>query len=299
MFYNRMTKKKVWPPADWPEFGKYQERLDIDAFGDGISTHQLDLYYADETIRNHKLLIDIHGGGYIANTRKMNYGFASVFLDKGYDVALLDYPLNDGVQDIIDEVRVVAAQFSYLHSHAEDLGLNPDEFYLTGDSAGGHLALLLAEMTEDAALAAQICGGDPNLKTQFPDFNLNEISLKGVLLNCPIYDLAKGIEESPLNAKGKTALFGPSWKDEAYVALISPRTHIANLKTPVFLSSCRNDFLKEHSELLVKDLKAAGKSPTFIYLDEKNQTVTHVHNVNDISLKESQIVNNEMDRFMR
>lgn len=288
MFYNRMTKNKEWPPADWPPFGKYRTRLDLDVFSDGESTHQCDLYYAEEGSRNRKLLLDIHGGGYIAQTRKKNYGFASVFLDKGYDVAVLDYPLNDGVQDIIDQVRILAGQLAYLHNHAKDLDIEGDDWFLTGDSAGGHFALLLAEMFSDPLLAAKIC-----------DTDLSGIPLKGVLVNCPVYDFAKAIEDAPLNGKGKDALFGPSWKDEAYATLISPKTHIKCLKMPVFISTCRNDFLLAHSKILDADLKKTGNPPTFLCMESQKPQVTHVHNVNKISLKESCYVNSEMDRFMK
>lgn len=288
LFYNRMTKKKEWPPKDWPPQNKYRVKTDVDALGDGIFSHQLDLYYANDDVRKNRLLIDIHGGGYIANTRKFNYGFASVFLEEGYDVAVLDYPLNDGVQDVIDQVRVLAKQLLFLRSHAEELEIGQDTFFLTGDSAGGHFALLLAEMAEDPSLSQQIAGVD-----------LSGLSLKAVAVNCPVYNYIRVIEESPLNNRGKAALFGPSSLKEDHAALISPKTYIASLQTPVLVSSCREDFLRTHSEELVNDLKEAGRPPVFVFLDFIKPGVGHVHNVLSISLPESRYVNEEMMRFLQ
>lgn len=67
--------------------------------------------------------------------RENNRAFVSVFLKEGYDVVLLEYRLNDGQRDVSDE-----------------LGLDKDCMFLTGDSAGGHLALYMAEGAEDRSL---------------------------------------------------------------------------------------------------------------------------------------------------
>lgn len=293
MFYNQMTNKKVWPPKDWPPLDQYRSCLDVDVMGDGDSTHQIDIYYADPSVRKNRVVIDIHGGAYIANTRKCNYGFGSVFLEKGYDVVLADYPLNEGTQDIIEQIRVLSIQLAFLHEKGPEYDLNPEAFFLTGDSAGGHFALLLAEMIDNPSITEK-------MNTWYGrkgDIGCGDFSCRAVAINCPVYDFSAAIDSSPLNKKGKTALFGPAWKDPEYVRLLSPRTHIADLKTPLLLSSCQNDFLRVHSETLEKDLKELGKPPVYVFIGSLKEEVTHVHNVNDISLQESVYVNDKMIEF--
>ncbi|MBR3644772.1 MAG: alpha/beta hydrolase, partial [Parasporobacterium sp.] len=221
-------------------------------------------------------------GAYIANTRKINYGYASVFLKEGFDVVVLDYPLNDGRQEIMEQIRVLSKQLSFLSEHAREFDLDPEHFFLTGDSAGGHFALLLSEMICDPEIAKSL------------ELDLAGFSCRAVSVSCPVYDLEKLIRESPLTKKGMPELYGPSWNDAAYVRAISPGTYISSLTMPVFINTCRNDFLLEHSQLLAKDLTEAGHKPEYLYLDEKNKEVIHVHNVNNISLKESKQVNREM-----
>lgn len=287
LFYQSMMRANRKNHVDWPAPENYRGLFDVDALGDGIFSHQFDVYYAEEAVRKNMVLVDIHGGGYIANSRKNNFGLASVFVEQGYDVVMLDYPLNktDGAQDIIDQIRVWAKQLAYLWAHAEELKLNRDAFFLTGDSAGGHFALLAAEMVSDPHVAAKV------------GVDLGGFTCKAVALNCPVYDLAKLIEESPLNSRGKTAMYGPAWKDAAAVSLISPRTYLDSLNMPVMVTSCKRDFIRPHSELLVSELEKLGKPHEFVFLDTDKKRVNHVHNVASISLEESRYVNRRMMEF--
>ncbi len=284
MFYQSMVRANKKNHVDWPPAENYSCRADIDALNDGNSEHQFDVYYAENNQKD-MVLIDIHGGGYIANTRKNNFGFASVFIDAGYDVAALDYPQNKGHLEIIEQIRVIAKQLSFLWVHAEELKLNRDAFFLTGDSAGGHFALLFAEMVSDPEIARKL------------NIDLGGFRCKGVALNCPVYDFANMIQESPLNAKGKAAMYGPSWNDLEYLAKISPATYIRSLKLPILVSSCRNDFIRSQSERLIKDMNEANIAHEFVFLDEKKKQVKHVHNVAMISLPESHYVNRKMMEF--
>ena len=283
----RMAKSQRKTMSTWPETIPYRCVSDVDALSDGQFDHQFDIYYADPAIRNHLTVLDIHGGAYIANTRKINYGYATVFLENGFDVVVLDYPLNDGKQEIIEQVRVLAKQLCFLHDHAGEYELDPDTFFLTGDSAGGHFALLLAEAVCNSEIAGK-------LKLEIGDF-----SCRAVSVSCPVYDLEKAIRESPLNKNGLPELYGPSWNDAAYIRSISPDTYISSLMIPVFINTCRNDFLVEHSRALLKDLTDLDRNPEYLYLDDTKKEVTHVHNVNNITLEQSIQVNREMMGFFR
>ncbi|MAJ61008.1 MAG: hypothetical protein CBC48_14180 [bacterium TMED88] len=87
----------------------------------------------------------IHGGGWRGGGR-FNMGlprWAGYLACAGFSVASIDYRLApetsypDSFQDCLDA-------FDWCVQHAQDLGADPDRMGLWGDSAGGHLALLLA-----------------------------------------------------------------------------------------------------------------------------------------------------------
>ena len=109
----------------------------------------------------HPVLIRIHGGAWISgdkgcgNMNTMNRHFASL----GYVVFDLQYGLNEsatfavqsptpasvvGPFSIDDMVRQIGAFSSYLADRSEELGADIHNVFLSGGSAGGHLALALA-----------------------------------------------------------------------------------------------------------------------------------------------------------
>lgn len=276
------TKSKPRPAPDG-----YESKLDVDALGDGIFSHQFDILYAKKENRLNKVVIDIHGGSYFFNTRKFNFAYAEIFLKEGYDVILLDYPQNNGKRGVIDQIRILAKQISFLMEHAKEYSLNKDEFQLTGDSAGGHHALILAEASNDLELCKKL------------EIDLNGFKPKSIFLSCPVYDYAETVRQAYFTKRGKKYVFGPKTLQEGHNDLISPRTYIKSLNIPLFLNTCKNDFIGLNSTLLHQDLEQLNYPHTYIYLDTDNKEVDHVHNIIKLEQKESIDVNNKILEFLK
>jgi len=242
----------------------------------------LDIYYAPQALRKNIVLIDIHGGFYVAGDRRNNRSFASSFLKEGFDVVLLEYRLNNGKLDVSDELSDCAAALDYLTLNADELDLNKDSMFLTGDSAGGHLALYMAEASEDRTLPIH------------PEHFIT----RGALLNCPAYDYATFANAGGFTDDALAWFFGPRFQDEDWLQSVSPRTYLKNYSGPLFVSTCTKDFIREQSRLLKADCDALGRPVEFLDLESKNKGVGHVHNVIKPLLPESQTVNTRMMTFM-
>lgn len=259
-----------------------EKKLNVAYVDGGTPAQVVDIYYAPANVRKDAVLIDIHGGFYVAGKRENNRYFASVFLKAGYDVVLLEYRVNDGVTDVSDELRDCAAALDYLTVHAEELGLNPDRMFLTGDSAGGHLALYMAEGAEDPSLPIR-----PQV-----------FQSRGVMLNCPAYDFAS-FSKSGRFAKSALAWFlGPRYEDDAWMKSMSPRTFIASYSGPLLVSTCTHDFIRSQSVLLKADCDSLARPLIFVDVLSNDKKVGHVHNVTNPDLPDSQGVNARMVRFM-
>jgi len=128
----------------------------------------LDIFYPDEDIRSDKPVVFFtHGGGWAAgNKSKASTGlFAKVhkaWLKEGFVVVSVGYRLvnnknetaiRDCVIDCKDAMRFVSA-------HHEAMGVDPNQFYTFGDSAGGHLAMMLLYTSSEPELFV----GDPILQ---------------------------------------------------------------------------------------------------------------------------------------
>lgn len=248
-----------------------RNRIGIPYVQDGSPAQVLDIYYAESADRKDAVLIDIHGGFYVGGNRRNNRSFASVFLKEGYDVVLLEYRLNDGTLDVSDELSDCAAALDYLTENAGELGINKDRVFLSGDSAGGHLALFLAE---------------------------KNFTPKAVLLNCPAYDFASFANTDAYTEDALAWFIGPRWNDDQWRASVSPRTYIGSYTGPLLVSTCTNDFIRGESLKLKADCDSLGRAIEFLDILSKDKKVGHVHNVTNPDLPESRTVNARMIDFM-
>ena len=259
-----------------------EKKLSVPYVDGGTSEQVMDIYYAAPGVRKDAVLIDIHGGFYIAGKRENNRGFASVFLREGYDVVLLEYRVNNGITDVSDELADCAAALDYLSAHSQELNLNNDRMFLTGDSAGGHLALYMAEASEDASLPIR----PKSFKT------------RGVMLNCPAYDFASYAEGSGFSKSALAWFIGPRYKDRQYLETLSPRSFIGSYSGPLFVSTCTHDFIRSQALLIKSDCDSLGRTVDFIDIESEDRRVGHVHNVINQDLQESKEVNTRMLEFM-
>ena len=259
-----------------------EKRVGVPYVENGDPAQVLDVYYADPSIRKDAVLVDIHGGFYVAGRRENNRAFASVFLKEGYDVVLLEYRLNDGQRDVSDELADCAAGLDYLVAHAGELGLNKDKMFLTGDSAGGHLALYMAEGAEDKSLP----------------IHAETFAPRGVLINCPAYDFASFGESKSFAESALAWYIGPRYKDTEWMASMSPRTFFSSYHGPLLVSTCTNDFIRSQSLLIKADSDSLGRSLEFVDIASEDKKVSHVHNVTDPILPESREVNARMVAFL-
>ena len=272
-------RRKLYPPH-----GLYTEFLNIPFIDDGLINHQYAVYLAKE---RHKkcCVIDVHGGSYMFCDHTDNYYIATKFLDRGFDFVTIDYLPNDGNRDTFDLVDDCVKCINHLFTHLKDYDLERDSFFLMGDSAGGHFALLLTELFNNKKLQDEL------------NLHLPDIKIKGVLVNSPVYDFANTGKDN-LTKGAMKRMFGKNYSLEKMEKL-SPKTYIDSLiKTPVFLSTCKNDFLRFEPLKLKHDLEERNAQLKFIDMYTNQPNVVHVHNVIYPEMYESKYVNHAMVDFM-
>lgn len=259
-----------------------EKRIGVPYEENGAPGQVVDIYYADKAIRKDIVLVEMHGGFYVGGDRRKCRPFASVFLKEGFDVVLVEYRLNDGKVDVADELSDCAAALDYLTLHAEELGLNKDRMFVTGDSAGGHLALYMAESSQNRSMPIH------------PEFFV----ARGALLNCPAYDYASFGNSPGFTVSALEWFIGPKYDNMEWLESVSPKTFISDYTGPLFVSTCTKDFIRAQSLMLKDDCDALGRPFEFLDIESDKRAVGHVHNVLDPSLPESQTVNSRMMEFM-
>lgn len=97
----------------------------------------------DSSLKQRKLQVYIHGG-YWQELSKNESSFAATnFQQLGYHFAVLNYSLapNASLTEIVEQNRQA---LKFLYQNAEKYGYDKSEIYLSGSSAGGHLAMMMA-----------------------------------------------------------------------------------------------------------------------------------------------------------
>jgi len=271
----------------FPPHNEFEERLDIPYRDDGEDLHKFDVFYADKNKENYKnvVVVDFHGGGFLFGWRKNAFMFALEFLKRGYDFIAGDYIPVKGHRGINDLVDDCAACLAYIASHKEELGLEGKRFVLTGDSAGGLLVLDLQCAINDKdyeeALGVDLCG----------------FVSEAVLVNCPVFDLESIRGEKSLTDGAKKMMIGPRFSDTEFLDLYSPKMQFQRLRAPVFVSTCNRDFIRSHPLKLIEALKGRPDLLSRV-MDIEDDSVDHVHNVNDTKAPASIAVNEAMADFI-
>ncbi len=120
---------------------------------------KLDVYERRGAATPQPTLIYIHGGGWVGGTKEAAQMAFMPYLEMGWNVVNVEYRLARvslapaAVEDCLCALRWVA-------SHANEYHVDVSRLVVTGDSAGGHLALTTGMLPESAGLDRE-CPGAP------------------------------------------------------------------------------------------------------------------------------------------
>jgi acetyl esterase/lipase len=116
--------------------------------------HKLDLYLPKGK-SDFPIVMFVHGGAWVFGDKDfwgVHEAIGRMFARHGIGAAVISYRLSPAVQHP-EHVKDVARAFAWLHENVKNYGGRPDELFVCGHSAGGHLVSLLA--TDDTYLKAE------------------------------------------------------------------------------------------------------------------------------------------------
>ena len=112
----------------------------------------------------------IHGGGWVAGTPTIMYCVTDYLARRGWVAVSMQYRFHhrDGGTTVFDSVDDARSAMRYLRTHANELGIDPQQIVAGGRSAGGHLAAATALFPElDGRQAATDVSCVPNALVLF------------------------------------------------------------------------------------------------------------------------------------
>lgn len=172
------------------EMDEYVPPTGVDArydlnYGDGSPNTAFDVFTPTGATGPLPTVVWIHGGAWISGSKEQVDPYARILAENDFTVVTLNYTISP---EAIYPTAITQLNeaLGYLVDNAADLGIDPDRIVIAGDSAGANLTSQLAVITTNPDYAAEL-GIRPSLR---PD------QLRGVVLNCGIYDVS-GIPDAP------------------------------------------------------------------------------------------------------
>lgn len=157
---------------------KLTEQLDV-AYADGGADTTMDVFTPASASGPLPTVVWIHGGAWISGEKENVDPYLRILAAEGYTTIGLNYTIGpEGVYPLA--VHQLNDALAYIDEHAAELGVDPDQIVLAGDSAGGQLASQMATLITNPEYA-EIMDVKPALKAE---------QVAATVLNCGVYDLA-------------------------------------------------------------------------------------------------------------
>jgi acetyl esterase len=138
----------------------------------------LDVFYPTGTAKPLGTVIWTHGGAWISGNKSNDRTYFQLLAQHGYTVVGLNYTYGPEAKypTAVNELNLAHA---FLLANAAKFNIDPTRIALAGDSAGAQLTSQLATLVTSPAYATQM-GIRPALSAA---------QLRGVVLNCGVYDV--------------------------------------------------------------------------------------------------------------
>ncbi len=243
---------------------------DIEYILDGRKDHLLDIFYPSNTVDVLPTIIDIHGGGWVYGNKELNEYYCMLLAQFGFAVVNINYTLVPNT-NLYGQIRDVFAAVHWVINNGGNYLCDVRNLFITGDSAGGQLALLANAVNNNNGF--------------LDDFGVNSFSygIRALGLTCPVPFLKQMFDSRDVLQKEQMKLLLRGKPGQSFLwNYADPRNYLSQSKLPpIYLLTTKGDG-KYHvqSEELRNVLSALGSD--FEYMEWascENKALGHVFNV--------------------
>ena len=200
-------------------------------------------------LNHNKVLVFVHGGNWNSGDKKTYWFLGRNFARKGITTVIVGYSLSPN-NDYDEMAKEVANAVEWTKLNIEKYKGDPNEIFITGHSAGGHLAALV--------------GTNPKY--------LKDVSIiKGIILNDAAgLDMKTYLEEFPPTTETN---YMTTWTSNPEEWKNASPVYFVDKKTPpilIYLGSKTHESIKIGNALFLKKLQEFQPSVKLIVLNKKH-----------------------------
>ena len=217
-------------------------------------------YMSDEN-RKYPVIVSVHGGGWFYGDKELYSHYCCLLAEHGYVVVNFNYRLSPqnkypaAIEDVAYMVR-------YIHENSQILGIDMDNFYMVGDSAG-------AQLTANYCIIAS--NSDYREKLDFFTYDLLP---KKVCLNCGAYNMAER------NDNVSAWYLKNAVTEEQYKLFMDQLDYINADFPEAYLMYSVNDDLASHTKALDEVLNKVGVAHITKAYGQNNPDSGHIFHMN-------------------
>lgn len=233
------------------------------SYGPNGAWNLLDVYTPKETARPLPVIVSVHGGGYFYGCKETYQYYCMDLARRGFGVVNFNYRL-------APEYRFPApladlnAVLRWVCERGAEFGLDRNNLFLVGDSAGAQIASQYAAIWSD-----------PSYARRFP-FSVPDLRLAAVGLNCGMYDLRRRARERDQIIRD---YLGPN--PAVYGGKLDVLSHVGPNYPPAYFLSAPNDFLVGECIPTARLFASRGCETAYkIYGERADPMAGHVFHVN-------------------
>lgn len=228
-------------------------------------------YMTDEN-RKYPVIVSVHGGGWFYGDKELYSHYCCHIAESGYVVVNFNYRLSPqnkypaAIEDVAYLVR-------YICENSRTLGIDLDNFYMVGDSAGAQLTANYCIIAADKAYREKL------------DFFTYDLLPKKVCLNCGAYKMAERNDNISAwylrNDEAAGTGAGDLAVTEEQYKLFMDQIEYINTDFPeAYLMYSVNDDLASHTKALDEVLSRAGVPHITKAYGQNNPDSGHVFHIN-------------------
>lgn len=239
-------------------------RFDNISYGPDPKWHLLDVYrprkFEGQTL---PVIVSVHGGGWVYGDKDRYQFYCMELCRRGFAVVNFSYRLAPEAV-FPAALEDTNAAFAWMMENADKYGIDTDNVFATGDSAGGNYLAIYAAIVTNRAYARR-----------FPFKVPSGLSFRAINLNCGVYQLTDPKFLDALSKNLMTDVFGhkPSSKE---LEIISPALFVTEGYPPVFLNTAIKDFLFKQAPFMARALAERGVPFTYKCFGDREHELHHV-----------------------